>query len=264
MATEGDGTPLDTTAAFTDTSVLFDYALDGRAPAETLFLDTPAVSKVTSKRGRNEFEAVRERRVAIHREFRGHLPGDLEEFDPEGLSELTGNDLGYLTDLFNELLEIEDDAEALRRLNEKKRQLNTAHRELFSGTNPAVEVVEVGTIDIQLRDALALEIDNMDDVRLLCDVVEWTRDGGTGVFLTSDAKDFLPEQDDTGQADTDDGAEDDAPEADEGGGLPSSLTDFMSDDETSKTERINEQIRGRYSDEAKVDIMRTEAFLEQL
>jgi hypothetical protein len=151
-------------------------------------------------------------------------------------------------------------------LNEKKRQLNTAHRELFGGAEPAVEVVEVGTIDIQLRDALALEIDNMDDVRLLCDVVEWTRDGGTGVFLTSDAKDFLSDQDESNRTDAGDGTEGDAPETDESddGGLPSNLTDFMSDDETSKTERINEQIRSRYSDEAKVEIMRTEAFLNQL
>jgi len=259
MADESRAAEIDTSAVFTDTSVLFDYAIDDVEPAEELLLNTPQVAKLTSKRGKNEFESVCSKREAVHRELQSCIPGELEEFEPNGLDNLSKNDWDYITELFNELLSKEDDAEALRRLNEEKRKLKTARRELFDSPEAALEVVEVGPIDIQLRDSLATEIDNMDDVRLLCDVVEWAREGGTGVFLTSDETDFLPKEE------TD--SEEDVTQTDqssESPGLPSDLGDFLEGDTESRLDRINQRISSRYSSDATVSILRTDEFLSRL
>jgi hypothetical protein len=251
----------ETSAAFTDTSVLFDYGIDDDEAAQRLFREATAVEKVTSKRGQQEFESVCTNRAAIHESLQSYIPGELEEFEPDELDQLTGNDWDYLIHLFNELLTVEDNAEALRRLNEAKRKLQTAQRELFRDPDPFVTVVEVGPIDIRLRDQLATEIDNMDDVRLLCDVVEWTRDDGTGTFLTSDYTDFL-EDDPAWASESASTSEDEA--NDEAGELSATLEEFTEGDDRTHLERLNEHIGRRYSEEAQVVILSTEAFLEHV
>lgn len=255
MASDTERPEPDTTAVFTDTSVLFDYGIDDEEPARVLFVEKRAVGKVTSKRGKNEFDSVCSNREEIHRTLQSYIPGDLEAFDPDSLDHLTDNDLGYLFDLFSELLDTEDDREALRRLNEEKRKLKTAQRELFSDRDAFVEVIEVGPIDIQLRDHLATEIDNMDDVRLLCDAVEWSRNGGTGTFLTSDKDDFQDTEDESTSENT---------ANDESDGLSETLEGFTDGDDRTRLERINDHISNRYSEHATVVIQSTESFLEYL
>lgn len=180
---------------FADTSVLFDYAIDNKQEARTL-LQHDQISKVISKSVKREFENVFQRRQKLHESIlKFARRGDLEQFDPPGDVRLTGNDWGYIEQLLNELMELEGKAEAVRRLNERRRRLKRAKRQLFESPDCLIADVCSPKRDPVLNGYLQTDIKNRADVRIVCEAVQWTLNGGSGAFVTSDLDDLLSNAD---------------------------------------------------------------------
>lgn len=191
MSNEVQPSEIDFSEVFTDTSVLFDYALGDDCDADTLF-DQHSSTKVVSKSVKREFNRVYERREKLHQALlKLARQGELEQFDPPGDVNLTSNDWGYVEQLLDQLFEIEDDAEVVRRLNEKRRQLKNAKRLLFEASESLIHRVCSPDRDPMLKGYLQMDVENTADVRIICEVVQWTLNGGSGTFLTSDSDDIL-------------------------------------------------------------------------
>jgi hypothetical protein len=236
---------------FTDTCVLFAYAVEGEADARKLFEESPH-DKVASERIKREFVSVADRHQDIHRELLEFaVTDDLDEYEPADLHQK--NDVRYVIDLYSDLNDL-DDIEVVRRLNELINRLEKARDELFK-TDGVQTILAVDGVDAQLVGLLRSVVENKDDIRVLCDAARWSRNGGSGTFLTEDTEDLLGRDDDTrGAVET--------AEADESGeGLPDSFSDFLGSVEKSVPERINDQIVSRYDGDSSLQILSIEDFL---
>jgi hypothetical protein len=248
---EGKG---DTTgvAVFTDTSVLFNYALDIDHQRADELLCNHGCRVVASKTVQNEFEKVQERRQQLHDDLLPYAKQDaIDKFEPSSSADLTANDRRYIREFTQILSELEP-AEAMRRVQERNRRLKRGCRELFKFEGSLVAIVSVPSRDAQLVGYLASLVDNDDDARILCDAVEWTRDGGSGNLVTSDTEDML------GQSES--RAENSDPDSD---GLPDSFESFLAGRDQSLAERINEKIADRYDEDACLDIYSVDSFLRE-
>jgi hypothetical protein len=236
---------------FTDTSVLFNYALDVRQQrAEELLVEHRCIV-ITSETVKREFEGVMERRQQIHTELLPYIKRhEVVEYEPSNRDKLTENDWGYVQDFQDALSELEP-AEAARRVQERNRQLKQGYRELFESDSPHVIVARVPPRDARLLGNLSGIIENDADARILCDAVEWVRDGGSGVFLTSDSDDMLASDDER----TD--------ESEDSIDLPDSFDAFLSSDSRTAPERINDVIERRYNETCCLEIHSIDSFLNQ-
>lgn len=236
---------------FTDTCVLFAYAVEGEAGARKLFEDSNP-DKVASERIKREFVSVSDRHQDIHRELLEFAAtDDLDEYEPADLHQK--NDVRYVIDLYSDLTEM-DDVEAVRRLNELINRLEKARDELFEDDG-VLTVIGLDGVDAQLVGLLRGVVDNEADIRVLCDAAAWSRNGGSGTFLTEDTEDLLGSDRDT-ESDVESG------NADEGGdGLPDSFADFSGSEEKSVPERINDQIVSRYDADSTLQILSIDDFL---
>ncbi|PSQ51909.1 hypothetical protein BRD20_08805 [Halobacteriales archaeon SW_8_65_20] len=236
---------------FTDTCVLFAYAVEGEADARKLFEDSPH-DKVASERIKREFVSVADRHQDIHRELLEFAAtGDLGEYEPAGLHQK--NDVRYVIDLYSDLTEM-DDVEVVRRLNELINRLEKARDELFE-TGGVLTILAVDGVDAQLVGLLRGVVENEDDIRVLCDATAWSRNGGSGTFLTEDTEDLLGSDERTGSAV-------EGGDADESGDeLPDSFADFLGSENKSVPERINDQIVSRYDTDSALQILSIEDFL---
>lgn len=250
MSDQNADTPGETDV-FTDTCVLFDYAVEEREAATTLFETYPGIDEVVSQRVKREFESVASRHQDVHRELlEVATEGDLAAYQAAELGSQS-NDIGYVVDIYNKLLTLNDDAEVIRRVNELINRLNKARRELF-GDDGIVVVLDLDGLDARLKGALDPLIDNDADVRIVCDAVKWRRNGGSGTFLTADADDLLGD----GDSDTDSGStSSDSVEDDASGGLSDSFEDFLAAEEKSLPERINDRIASRFNAGATLTIL---------
>ncbi|MCU4802396.1 hypothetical protein OB920_18630 [Halobacteria archaeon HArc-gm2] len=240
---------------FTDTCVLFDYAVESQPTAITVFEERPSLDKVISQRIQREFDSVATRQQDIHRELLNFVVREeLDEYEPESVGSQK-NDVRYVVDLYSELTELEEDVEAVRRLNELINRLEKARDELF-GPEGRVTILTVDGVDAQLMGLLRGVIENEADVRVLCDVVAWRRNGGSGVFLTEDTEDILGDGE---SRDDEDGGDDEGG----GGGLPDSFDDFFGTEDKSVPDRINDQIVIRYDSESKLSILSTGDFINR-
>lgn len=236
---------------FTDTCVLFAYAVEGETEARKLFEDSTS-DKVASERIKREFVSVADRHQDIHRELLGFAAtDDLDEYEPADLHQK--NDVRYVIDLYSDLTEM-DDVEAVRRLNELINRLEKARSELFEDDG-VLTVLALDGVDAQLVGLLRGVVENEADIRVLCDAAAWSRNGGSGTFLTEDTEDLLGSDEDTGRAV-------ESSDADESGDdLPDSFADFLGSEEKSVPERINDQIVSRYDADSALQILSIEDFL---
>lgn len=236
---------------FTDTCVLFAYAVEGEADARKLFENSPH-DKVASERIKREFVSVADRHQDIHRELLEFAAADdLDEYEPADLQQK--NDVRYVIDLYSDLTEM-DDVEVVRRLNELINRLEKARDELFE-TDGVLTILALDGVDAQLVGLLRSVVENEDDIRVLCDAAAWSRNGGSGTFLTEDTEDLLGSDEDT-ESTVEDG------EADESGdGLPDSFADFLGSEKKSVPERINDQIVSRYDTDSGLQILSIDDFL---
>ena len=236
---------------FTDTCVLFCYAVEGEPEARHVFED-PTLDKVASERIQREFVSVSDRHQDIHRELLEFAAtGDLDEYEPADLHQK--NDVRYVVDLYSELTDM-DNVEAVRRLNELINRLEKASDELF-GTEGILTVLSVDGVDAQLVGLLRGVVENNADIRVICDAAVWSRNGGSGIFLTEDTEDLLGSD-----QDTEDNAEDDVDETG-GSGLPDSFADFLGSERKSVPKRINEHVVNRYDTSAELRILSAEEFV---
>ncbi|MDQ2052907.1 hypothetical protein RBH26_20915 [Natronolimnohabitans sp. A-GB9] len=237
--------------AFTDTSVLFNFALDVRQQRADELLRHHECSIVASDTVKREFEKVMERRQQIHTQLLPYIKRDeIGEFEPDNSEELTSNDWGYIRNFQSTLTEL-GPAEAARRVQERNRQLKQGYRELFELDTPHVILVQIPSRDASLLGSLSGVIENDADARILCDAVEWVRDSGSGIFITSDVDDMLSDSDTTEEA------------SEENGGLSDSFEGFLSGDSRPAPERINDAIKQRYDESCCLDIHSIDTFLDQ-
>jgi hypothetical protein len=194
-----------------------------------------------------------DRRQQLHTELLPYIKRDkVEEFEPTSADSLTPNDWSYVREFRTTLSELAP-AEAARRVQERNRQLKQGYRELFDMKSPLVVVVDVPSRDASLLGRLSGTVDNDADARILCDAVEWCRDGGSGLFVTSDVGDMLAEAEDDDE-DTDSGEND---------GLPDSFVGFLSGDSRSAPERINAAIERCYDSSCCLEIHSIDSLLKQ-
>lgn len=207
---------------------------------------------VTSETVRREFESVRDRRQDIHDELLPYVKNDtVNEYEPNE-TDLTANDQGYVDD-FKQTLGKLNPLEAARRVQERNRQLKQGYRELFETDEPLVLIVSDISRDPRLTGTITSIIENDDDARIICDAVEWTRDDGSGLFVTSDKDDMLPRSD--SDSDTD--------EQTSSSELSDTFEGFLSGDTRSKPERINDAILQRYDSECCLSIFSVGSFLDE-
>lgn len=236
---------------FTDTCVLFAYAVEGETDARKLFQDV-AHDKVVSERIKREFVSVANRHQDIHRELLEFAAADdLDEYDPSDLRQK--NDVRYVIDLYSDLTEM-DDVEVVRRLNELINRLKKARNELFEADG-VLNVLPLDGVDAQLVGLLRGVVKNEADIRVLCDAVSWSRNGASGTFLTEDTEDLLGSDEDTRSAVEGGGADE------SGDGLPDSFADFLGAEEKSVPEQINDQIVSRYDTDSTLQILSIDDFL---
>lgn len=237
--------------AFTDTSVLFNFALDVRQQRADELLVHHECVVVASETVKREFEGVMKRRQQIHTQLLPYIKRDeVERFETEQPDSFTSNDWGYIHD-FRDILDELEPAEAARRVQERNRQLKQGYRELFEFDSPHVIVVQVPSRDASLLGNVSGIVQNDADARILCDAVEWGRDGGSGILLTSDVSDMLAESDE------------DENESEESDGLPDSFAGFLSGDSRSVPEKINDAIERRYNEHCCLEIHSIDSFLDQ-
>lgn len=248
-----------TTDVFNDTCVLFDYAVEDRSAATELFEEQTTIEKVASRRVKREFQSVSGRHQDIHRELLEVASrGELSEYEPETLNG-RANDVGYVINLYTELASLDDRVEVVRRLNELVNRLEKADGELF-GEDGAVKIIDVQGGDGKLTGLLKIVVSNEADVRMLCDAVEWRRNGGSGNFLSEDVNDILGKESPSSEE-----REVKSSENNSDGGLSDSFLDFCGEEkEKPLRERINDQIETRYGEEARLQIFSTRELLSQL
>ena len=142
----------------------------------------------------------------------------------------------------------------VRRLNEPINRLEKARDELFENSG-VLTILAVDAFYAQLVGLLRGVVENEDDIRVLCDAATWSRNGGSGTFLTEDTEDLLGSDERTGRAV-------EGSDADESGdGLPDSFADFLGSENKSVPERINNQIVSRYDTESTIEILYIDDFL---
>lgn len=248
--------PTDCSEVFADTSVLFNFALDGNPKgAKELFREHDC-RKVVSQQVKEEFDGVRENREKIHRSLLEYASKDkVKEFRLSDIDGLSSNDRGYARELRDELLAM-DKGEAVRRLREKRRKLDTAARELFE-EGLVDEVLKGCSRDTQLKGYLGAVMENKADVRIVCDAVYWHREmDGSGTFLASDKDDILGE--DLSEEDDHTSGVDKIEDSDDEISFEALL-----EDDRSMREKINEQIEQRYDSKSTLDILSIHEFLDK-
>jgi len=247
---------VDCSEIFADTSVLFNFAIDDNPKGAKELFEEHDCGKIVSQQVKEEFDGVRENREKIHRFLLEYASKDeVEEFRLSDIDGLSPNDRSYARELRDELVAM-DEVEAVSRLREKRRNLDTAARELFE-EGLIDEVLEGCSRDTQLKGYLGAVMENEADVRIVCDAVYWHRKmDGSGTFLASDKDDILGEEsseedDATSDVDKIEDSEDEIP------------FEALLEDDRSMREKINEQIEQRYDSESTLDILSIHEFLDE-
>ncbi|WP_283402274.1 hypothetical protein [Halorubrum sp. DM2] len=239
--------PVETEEVFLDTSVLYDYTKDTVQEAKTLFDEYPEINKITSAAGEREYRKVAERRAEAIKECEEFAAeNQLSKFSFHSLDFLTPNDRGSLRQYRDKLLRNCSEAEALRRLNQRKRTYQRGVELLFDGKDALVTVRDL-EFRISLEKQLQMDIDNGNDRRILCHAADWHAKEFGNAFATSDTGDFADEDGLGDYLMTD------------GGELPDSLSDLGS---RPLIERINDSIQSEYSSEMWLHIVDIEQLLE--
>lgn len=238
---------IDPEAIFTDTCILYDYTVDEMPEAATLFDTYAGLGKYTSRLGYNEYTNVAKRRAAACEAWESAIEdgdvsvGDYTFTTPSTLRE---RDRERLRELQQQLVEECGVVEALRRINERRRQYERGSEILFGPNHKdgleepndkgLVTVLPDLTYDLDLFSLLQMDISNDSDCQLVAEATEWHASGGSDCFVTSDKEDFTDEDSHSGGSDDE-------------GGLPGSLQELGSSPD-SLQERVNEHINTEYAE----------------
>jgi hypothetical protein len=171
-----------------DTSVLLNFVLDSDGDSEYLLLRHDCLV-VIGEKVEEEFGTVPERRKLLYEDMAYVVSSGesaVEDYVPNDDLDLTSNDKRKMREVAGELAGL-DDAEVLRRLREREREIG---RRESRATAVIDEVVSLND-DLELQFALNRVIDNEDDCQVIADAVGWRRDGGTGTVTSSDAEDIV-------------------------------------------------------------------------
>jgi len=186
-------TQIDTSEAFLDTCVLLNYTLDGVDTAVQLFENYPAVEKVTSKKGKSEFQKLCDRRADVVAKLREKVKdgSSLDQIDITEFGRLSPNDEGYFGGLLAEL-DGSRREKITERLNEEENILESGEVTLFEQPEQLVTVIEIEETEDwkDLHTKLAFPVDNSNDQALLCDAAVWRINGGSGSFISEDSSDI--------------------------------------------------------------------------
>lgn len=193
-----------TEAVFTDTCVLYDYTVDEILEAAELFDTYTELGKYTSRLGYNEYTSVAERRAKACEAWESAVDdgdvavGDYTFTTPSTLRE---RDRERLRELQEQLVEECGELEALKRINERRRQYERGAEILFGpnyddGPESAddqgqVTVLPELTYNVDLYSRLQMDISNDSDCQLVAEATEWYASGGSDCFVTSDEDDFV-------------------------------------------------------------------------
>lgn len=244
---------VDTSEAFLDNSVLLDYTLDERDDATELFEEYPSVGKLTSENGHDEYNKLKNRRAEFVNWVKNQLNDGqtISDIDPLDFSELSPNDERYAYDLFGDLANLGSRDEVFARLKEERNKLLVGYRNLFEEPLAEVDIIDPSKTPItnnwdDLNYRLNTVVGNQNDQDLLCDATEWCTRGGSGTFVSMDTSDIVGDR------------EDSTPSAE------NTITDFGSLMNVTGRQEINDTIGIVYSTAAKLNLLKTDEFLDLL
>jgi hypothetical protein len=238
---------IDPEAVFTDTCILYDYTVDEVPEAATLFDTYKDLGKFTSRFGYTEYTNVAKRRAEACEAWEQAVRsgsssvGNYTFTTPENLRD---RDRERLRELQEKLIEECGEIEALRRINERRRQYNRGSEVLFGHNHSGklgspyddglVTILPDLNYKLDIHSQLQKDISNASDCQIVAEATEWYANGGSDCFVTSDKGDFA---DDSTPSDR----------SNDGHGLPASLEEFGRS-RKSLQKRVNEHIDAEYED----------------
>ncbi|WP_162562351.1 hypothetical protein [Salinigranum rubrum] len=246
--------PINVSATFTDTSVLYDYSKDETEEAAIFFDEYTNLKKYTSDFGYREYKRVAQRRAKAYAAWEESVSdgnSSIGDYQFDTPSNLTSNDRRSLNDFQRQLVQEHGDIEALRLVRERLRQYESGVDRLFGNANsePLVERLNIN-YDVNLYRALQMDISNTSDCKLLAQAAKWYATGGDDAFVTSDKNDFGDEAEPTDEDTT------------STGGLPATLEELTSDP-ISLQQNINQHVSREYSNINGLSIYQLNNFVER-
>mgnify|MGYP000123807196 CR=1 FL=1 len=187
--------PDDLDGVFCDTSVLLDYVFDqGRDGTRALLIekDNP---KVISKKVKQEFEKVPERKEEIYLDFIDIITSDSDSIADAKVSErdyLKTNDVGFFRELQDTISDAETEQEQLRVLREQQKIVDRR----WGQVEQVIDDICEQNDDVGLILKLQAVVSNEDDVQVICDGARWAHNGGSGRVTTLDFNDIINNRED--------------------------------------------------------------------
>lgn len=194
---------LDVSEVFADTCVLLNYVQQWLESdrGSVSFFEEHGSAKVISETVEQEFSDRCDARSIIYHDLVTFVveseEGGIEDYDVDARDPLDEEDVRLTPNDRDNVLDIqirlvtEDSAEALRKLREYLRQIDTRRRYI---EEQLAEIVGVNE-DAGLKRSLATVVTNSADRQVLSDAAGWFLDGGTGTLTTLDGEDILSNRD---------------------------------------------------------------------
>jgi len=244
----------DCEGVFSDTCVLLRYVLDDdENPSQRVLLYDPCEVYVSGK-VKAEFSSVyRAREYILKGLVEAAEEGNVQGYSPSDKVYISDNNRRWLNDFREEMSQLPE-PKAVLRILEKQSQLDEGKKRLFEDDDSIVTVTPSLERDATLVGYLEAVTRNDDDAQVIADAVEWNREGGSGVMLTTDQDDIL------GNGEEGEEEVESASTVDDDG-LPTFEGLFETD--LPLPEQINEEIRKWYDDDATLAFMLPEKFLQQ-
>ncbi|MBP1988302.1 hypothetical protein [Halolamina salifodinae] len=237
---------------FSDTCVLLRYVLDDDKgkPSEKVLLNDPCQVYVSGK-VKAEFESIyRGREHILDGLVDAAEQGNILDYSPSGEVHIGDGNQEWMNRFREEMGQLPESMAVMRML-EKQARLNEGKKRLFEDDDPIVTVTPALGRDATLVGYLEAVTRNDDDAQVIADAVEWNREGGSGVMLTTDEDDILGDEEES----------DDAAVPVDDDGLPTFEGLFESD--RPLPEQINDEIRSWYNEDSTLLFLLPQAFLEQ-
>lgn len=241
---------------FIDTNVGYHYAYNNDDGASRTLICSHESTQVASDSVVREFERLVQIRSEIANQLIAALGNhEIESFSFSDEENMSSNDKDFLNDCL-EIIEDSPKKDAVIRIEERIQILNTAYSNLFSEPNPMVHNLGSPQYPASLRGSISVVVSNESDCRILSEATEWSKNGGSGIFTTTDRGDILGYDFD--------GRDEEASEGKMAEGLPDSFEAF-SGGYRSQPERINEQIRATmgYDDDCCLKFFTPAGYLNQ-
>ena len=187
---------IDYSETTSDTSVLFNYTLRQDNGESKEILSDPSRKNVVSKNVRDEYEnAASNRRDALKSMSKAAGRGSLDGWEVPDSLDLSVQDEDWCLSLKSRLCDIGSDKQILTKLSQAVRMFNKGYQDLFEGPDRWISEVTPRSNNALLRGYLQRVVDDKGDVKIICDAGAWSKDGGSGTFLTADKNHMLSNRD---------------------------------------------------------------------